>query len=418
MNAFNGNTRVFCFVCGEEHQAVTYEEDGSMKCRIDCPRSPGKVIALSSDAAQFLRFRSFPAQKVERRQQFALLHVTDRCSMRCPICYASSGDGGARPVDEIVEMARRAKEAGVRSVSLTGGEPTEHPGLEEIVRRVSRDLGLRTALLTNGLALAADGSLAGRLRRAGLSKAVISFDTLSSDTSRAMRGGDYVAAKLRAFSSAAAAGLSLSANTTVCDLNLHEVGAVFRTLASRFPRMTHVLLQPFADFGRRDVHCRIDREQIVRALVESGEFPVSDPDHFIPVPNIPAFGVSVHPDCCAVCPVVVRGVGPNARMAPLSSPDALRRLCVRLASVDGRGIIPPTMKAAFAWFRCAGLLGLPLLGRRGIGGRVVLAVIDNLPDRDCMLADRIGRCGSALVCADGCLRPVCAAYRMGLERRK
>ena len=233
-----------------------------------------------------------------------------------------------------------------------------------------------------------------------------------------MRGGDYVDAKLRAFSSAATAGLSLSANTTVCDLNLHEVGAVFRTLASRFPRMTHVLLQPFADFGRRDVHCRIDREQIVRTLVESGEFPVSNPDHFIPAPNIPAFGVSVHPDYCAVCPVVVRGVGPNARMAPFSSPDALRRLCVRLASVDGRGIIPPTMKAAFAWFRCAGLLGLPLLGRRGIGGRVVLAVIDNLPDHNCMLADRIGRCGSALVCADGCLRPVCAAYRMGLERRK
>ena len=391
-------------------------EDGAMKCRVDCPKSPDRVIALSSDAAMFLRFRSFPSPKVVRRHQFALLHVTDRCSMRCPICYASSGDGGCRSVEDVVEMARKAKAAGLRMVSLTGGEPTEHPELEEIIRRVSREVGLKTTLLTNGLAFAADDSLAGRLRRAGLAKAVISFDTLSSETSRAMRGGDYVDAKLRAFSSGAAAGLSLSANTTVCDRNLHEVGAVFRTLASRFPGLTHVLFQPFADFGRRDVHCRIDRERIVRALVESGDFPVSDPEHFIPAPNIPAFGVSVHPDCCAVCPVVVRGAGPNARMAPFCSPGALRRLCGRLASVDGRGIIPPPLKAAFAWFRCAGLLGLPLLGRRGIGGRVVPAVVDNLPNRDGMLADRIGRCGSALVCADGCLRPVCAAYRMGKDK--
>ena len=416
MSAFYEKTRVFCFVCGEEHPAESYEDCGVLKCRVDCPKSPGRVVVLSSDASQFLRFRSFPAPKIERRHQFALLHVTDRCSMRCPICYASSGDGACRSVEDVVEMARKAKAAGLRMVSLTGGEPTEHPGIEEIIRRVSREVGLRTTILTNGLAFASDCSLAGRLRRAGLSKAVISFDTLSSDTSRAIRGGDYVDAKLRAFSSAAAAGLSLSANTTVCDRNLHEVGAVFHTLASRFPGLTHVLFQPFVDFGRRDVHCSIDREQIVRALAESAEFPVSDVEHFIPAPNIPAFGLSVHPDCCAVCPVAVQGSGANPRMAPLASPAALRRLCERLASIDGRSVLPAPLKAAFAWFRCAGFLALPLLGRRGIGGHTVLAVVDNLPNRDYILADRIGRCGSALVCADGRLRPVCAAYRMGKDK--
>ena len=415
MSVLREKTRVWCFDCEAEHIAEEFEDGGAAKCRVDCPRSPGKVFTLSSDVGQFLRFRSFPAPKAECRQQFALLHVTDRCSMRCPICYASSGDGGFKPVREVVEMARRARSAGVRTVSLTGGEPVEHPGLEEIVRRVSHEVGLKVALLTNGLALADDASLAGRLRRAGLSKASISFDTLSAETCRTMRGGDYVEAKLRAFANAASAGLSLSANTTVCDLNLHEAGAVFRLLASRFPGLTHVLFQPFADFGRRHAHYSIDREQIVRALAGDGEFPAAGPDGFVPGPNVPAFGLTVHADCCAVCPVAVRGTGPDARLEAFSA-AALRRLCERLAAIDGRGAVPASLKAAFAWFRFAGFRGLPAFARRGFGGRVVLAVVDNLPNRDFMLAERMERCGSALVCADGRLRPVCAAYRMGKER--
>ena len=52
------------------------------------------------------------------------------------------------------------------------------------------------------------------------------------------------------------------------------------------------------------------------------------------------------------------------------------------------------------------------------GGRAVLAVVDNLPNREFMLSERIERCGSALACADGSLYPVCAAYRMGKERKR
>ena len=64
---------------------------------------------------------------------------------------------------------------------------------------------------------------------------------------------------------------------------------------------------------------------------------------------------------------------------------------------------------------------LPLFAHRwlcGFGGRAVLAVVDNLPNREFMLSERIERCGSALACADGSLYPVCAAYRMGKERKR
>ncbi len=412
-------TRVWCFDCEAEHPGEMFVEDGEARCRVECPSAPGKVFRLSSDAEAFLRFRSFPSQAKSCRPQFALLHVTNRCSMRCPVCFASSGDGAHLSAEDVIENARRVKAAGVRSVSITGGEPTEHPALEEIVRGIVRDVGLRVALLTNGLAFAADVSLAARLRKAGLSKVSVSFDTLSPETSLALRGGNYVEEKLLAFERAASAGLSLSANVTVCERNIGELGDVFHVLASRFPSLTHVLFQPFADFGRRGVHDCIDRERIVRALAESGPFPEHDVDSFIPAPNVPAFGVSVHPDCCAVCTISVHGRGAGARMKPLMSALAARRLVERLVKIDGRGWVPASLKAAFAWVRSAGLYGIPLFSRGlfgGVFGRAVLAVVDNLPNRDFMLVERMERCGSALVCADGRLRPICAAYRMGKEK--
>ena len=237
MSGFRERTRVWCFTCKAEHPAEAFEADGAVMCRVECPHAPGTVFSLSSDVELFTHFRSFPQLPAARRFQFALLHVTDRCSMKCPICFASSGDGSPASVGDVLEKARIAKDAGVKAVSRTGGEPTEHPALEELIRRLKRELGLKLVLITNGLAFSRDASLAARLRRTGLSKVVISFDTLSPETSRLMRGDDYVEAKLSAFERAAAAGLGLAANMTVCERNICEVGPVFRLLATRFPAL-------------------------------------------------------------------------------------------------------------------------------------------------------------------------------------
>ena len=106
-------------------------------------------------------------------------------------------------------------------------------------------------------------------------------------------------------------------------------------------------------------------------------------------------------------------------MKPLMSVQSAHRLVERLAEIDGRGWVPASLKAACAWVRSAGSHGIPLFSRGltgGVFGRTVLAVVDNLPDHGFMLAERMERCGSALVCADGRLRPICAAYRMGKEK--
>ena len=111
------------------------------------------------------------------------LSVTDRCNLRCAYCL----DPGARFLgrsellspEEIVRAARVAASVGARRVRLTGGEPTLHPALPEIIRGLVDEAGVEASLITNGT-LADERSLR-RWRKAGLSRITFSLDTLRDD---------------------------------------------------------------------------------------------------------------------------------------------------------------------------------------------------------------------------------------------
>jgi len=110
--------------------------------------------------------------------------LTYRCQNRCFFCYASAPERGRRVpemttgqvcqiVDAIVDQAR------VPTVSFTGGEPTLRQDLPELVR-YARTRGLRTNLITNGIACA-DEALVTKLAGAGLHSAQVSLEAGSAD---------------------------------------------------------------------------------------------------------------------------------------------------------------------------------------------------------------------------------------------
>ena len=82
------------------------------------------------------------------------LHLTARCNLKCTYCYnqalrVKKGHGDL-PLKVALKTLREAKELGVRTVLLTGGEPLLHPKALRIAEH-SRRMGFRTVLLTNGL---------------------------------------------------------------------------------------------------------------------------------------------------------------------------------------------------------------------------------------------------------------------------
>ncbi|MCD5407730.1 radical SAM protein [Candidatus Bipolaricaulota bacterium] len=82
------------------------------------------------------------------------LHLTTRCNLRCTYCYnrplREEKGRGDLPLQVALKALREAKELDVHTVLLTGGEPLLHPEALRIAE-LSRRMGFRTVLLTNGL---------------------------------------------------------------------------------------------------------------------------------------------------------------------------------------------------------------------------------------------------------------------------
>lgn len=112
------------------------------------------------------------------------ISITDRCNLRCVYCMPADGvrfeptDRLLR-LEEIVLVVQAGASLGIRKVRLTGGEPTVHPHLIDLVRQIADLPGIRdVAMTTNGLRLT---RLATPLARAGLRRVNISLDTLDAE---------------------------------------------------------------------------------------------------------------------------------------------------------------------------------------------------------------------------------------------
>ena len=78
------------------------------------------------------------------------ISLTDRCDLACVYCRPSRSDGVPREAAGGRGLARdgpRAREAGVRRVRITGGEPLLHPRVTELVAFVA-SLGVEDLALT------------------------------------------------------------------------------------------------------------------------------------------------------------------------------------------------------------------------------------------------------------------------------
>jgi cyclic pyranopterin phosphate synthase len=111
------------------------------------------------------------------------ISVTDRCNFRCQYCMPVEGmewldRSDLLTFEEIERVARILVErCGVRSIRLTGGEPTVRARLPILVAKLAV-LDVDLSMTTNGATLAQS---AGDLRAAGLRRINISLDTLRPD---------------------------------------------------------------------------------------------------------------------------------------------------------------------------------------------------------------------------------------------
>jgi MoaA/NifB/PqqE/SkfB family radical SAM enzyme len=116
-----------------------------------------------------LRYSPFLAQLV----------IIRRCNLSCSYCSEFDKDSNPIPTGILQERLRKLKSLGTFGVSLTGGEPTLHPQLPDLIR-TCRKLGFfRTGMISNGFLL--QPQLIEALNAAGLQEMQISIDGVEAN---------------------------------------------------------------------------------------------------------------------------------------------------------------------------------------------------------------------------------------------
>ena len=101
-----------------------------------------------------------------------------RCNLDCAYCNEFDKTSAEVPLETMLRRIDRLADLGTTIITLSGGEPTLHPNLDAIIRRI-RARGAIATLITNGLLLTPDRIRA--LNRAGLDYLQISIDNVAPD---------------------------------------------------------------------------------------------------------------------------------------------------------------------------------------------------------------------------------------------
>lgn len=193
----------------------------------------------------------------EQHSCLALLEINETCNLTCPTGFAGSSPAltGQLPFETVERMldALVLSEGEPDLVQISGGEPTLHPRLLDIIAAAKRRRVRHVMLNTNGLRLAAEPDLARRLAEPAPGFQVyLQFDALSRAALGTLRGVDLRRSRQPALENLERAGVSTTLVATVRKgVNDHEIGDVLRH-AQGWSCVRGVNFQPVQDTGRND----------------------------------------------------------------------------------------------------------------------------------------------------------------------
>jgi uncharacterized radical SAM superfamily Fe-S cluster-containing enzyme len=219
-----------------------------------------------------------------------IIEVNTNCNLDCPICFADSGhqpDGYSLSLEQVDRMLDVfvASEGEAEVIMLSGGEPTIHPQIIEIIELCKTKRIKTVNLNTNGIRMASDVNFVNRLGELKVN-VYLQFDGFKERTHRAIRGKDLRERKRRALDNCANAGLTVTLVAAVeRGMNEDEVGDIIR-YGIEHPAVRSIAFQPVTHSGRHvefDPLTRLTNSDIIHLVAD--QLPEwFRTDDFFPVP--------------------------------------------------------------------------------------------------------------------------------------
>lgn len=312
-----------CSECYRKVEGKIVFEGGNVFLLKHCPQHGNEKILMADDIDYYRRCREVFIKTPEMPRVFntpvkwgcpydcglcsdhqqhsclSLIEICDYCNLTCPVCYAESGPDRQqfRSLAQIEQMldavVRNEGESDV--VQISGGEPTLHPGLFEILEMAKARPIRHLMINTNGIRIAQEEDFAKRLAEALPDGEVyLQFDSFERNALMELRGADLRRVREQALERLNRLGISTTLVVTLKKgLNDGEVGRII-DFALTQDCVRGVTFQPIQAAGRLEhfdpATDRLTLTEVRRRILEQTS--VFRPEDVIPVP--------CHPDSLAM----------------------------------------------------------------------------------------------------------------------
>ncbi|MBI0584363.1 MAG: radical SAM protein [Methanomassiliicoccus sp.] len=314
-------TRSLCPECLNIIPARIFEQDGKVMMEKECP-DHGKIVDVYwSDKDMYLRAERFAYDGIGIENPaipnatvcpnecglcqlhlthtcLTMLDLTNRCNLKCPICFANANAAGyvyEPSFDEIVKMLQMMRdERPVRSpaIQFSGGEPTIYPRFIDVIAK-AKEMGFPQIMAaTNGIKFAKDPEFLKAAVRAGMNTIYLQFDGLRDDVYKASRGAPLLETKLKVVENVQNLERPPSVvlvPTVVKNVNDDQVGEIVKFALKNVDVVRGVNFQPVAFTGRIDQEERSKHRYTLPDLVKDLESQTAGQitrDDFFPVPAV------------------------------------------------------------------------------------------------------------------------------------
>jgi hypothetical protein len=440
------STLAYCSDCGKSEFARIVARPSGVYMERMCPAQGGRQVRIARDAAWYRARTSIPRKVCETGERLPsklgcphdcgpcqwhtgglhlpVFSITNDCNLDCPICftynrpdmkYYKSVEETRNIIGHILERS-----GGVQLINLTGGEPTLHPQLFEILDVCNQEGIGRVTMNSNGLKIAGDRRFAERIKAAGV-QVVLSLDTLDAQKSRLIHGKDITKAKRKCLQTLE----ELEIPTTllsVCIKGVNETD-VAEIVHGYFhkPHVRSITIQNMTFTGENgssfEPREHITLDEVEALLVRSGRINRSD---FFPLS-------AYHPLCYSAAYYIVDGEA-MLPLAELFEPEQLAELTADAYFIDPRRDFSAAFRDGInrLWAAGADQARLDLLRRflnelypngrsltpqqrqETLERRVKMILIHPHMDRDNFDIDRVSSCGDLVPDESGRMVPACA----------
>jgi len=194
----------------------------------------------------------------------AIIEVTERCNLTCPMCYAySSPSERDYSLDEIemrLDQLIAVEGKGI-SLQISGGEPSVRKDLDQIAAIVKRKGFGQLEMVSNGIRLAREPGFARKLVEWGFTSVYLQFDSTRPEDIIKLRNEDLWDVRVKAITALERAHLPSTLAVSLYDgLNTDQIQQVIHFAWQHPDTVCAIAFQAATPFGRFEVDNKNEKE--------------------------------------------------------------------------------------------------------------------------------------------------------------